>query len=49
MVYWLKSDKFFIYNLLDDDGDQLTVRLAIEMAHNLNLKVVSEGVESTEI
>lgn len=49
MIHELKIDKSFICNLLDDDNDQVIVRSTIEMAHNLNLKVVSEGIENTEI
>lgn len=42
----LKIDKAFIINLDQDRDDQKIVRAAIEMAHNLGLEVVAEGVEN---
>lgn len=42
----LKIDKSFILNLESDKQNQVLVHTAIEMAHNLGLKVVAEGVES---
>jgi EAL domain-containing protein (putative c-di-GMP-specific phosphodiesterase class I)/GGDEF domain-containing protein len=42
----LKIDKSFILNLESDRQNQVLVHTAIEMAHNLGLKVVAEGVES---
>jgi len=42
----LKIDKSFILNLESDKQNQILVHTAIEMAHNLGLKVVAEGVES---
>jgi EAL domain-containing protein (putative c-di-GMP-specific phosphodiesterase class I)/GGDEF domain-containing protein len=42
----LKIDKAFILNLESDKENQMLVQTAIQMAHNLGLKVVAEGVES---
>jgi diguanylate cyclase (GGDEF)-like protein len=42
----LKIDKAFILNLDKDPDDQKIVRAAIDMAHNLDLQVVAEGVEN---
>ncbi|MCW8193587.1 EAL domain-containing protein [Proteobacteria bacterium 005FR1] len=45
-IHELKIDKTFILNLDKDNDDQKIVRAAIEMAHNLSLEVVAEGVEN---
>ena len=42
----LKIDKSFIVNLPEDKDDVFIVKSTIEMAHNLGLSVVAEGVES---
>jgi EAL domain-containing protein (putative c-di-GMP-specific phosphodiesterase class I)/GGDEF domain-containing protein len=42
----LKIDKMFILNLEDDQQNQVLVQTAIQMAHNLGMSVVAEGVES---
>ena len=42
----LKVDKSFVMGMLQDDEDCALVEAIISMAHALNLKVVSEGVES---
>ena len=42
----LKIDKTFILNLESDKQNQILVQTAIQMAHNLGLSVVAEGVES---
>jgi diguanylate cyclase len=44
----LKIDRSFITDLLDDTGDAVIVRSTIDLAHNLELRVVAEGVESAE-
>ncbi|HZU59541.1 MAG TPA: EAL domain-containing protein [Solirubrobacteraceae bacterium] len=42
----LKIDKSFVLNMLADDDDATIVRSTIELAHNLGLQVVAEGIES---
>ena len=44
----LKIDKSFIMDMLEDSNDATIVKATIEMAHNLGLKVVAEGVENHE-
>lgn len=41
----LKIDKSFVLRLLHDQGNQIIVRSTIELAHNMGLRVVAEGVE----
>ena len=48
-VKWLKIDYAFIINMLEDEQDQIIVNSTINMAHNLGLYVVAEGVENAEI
>jgi len=42
----LKIDKSFIKDIEHDESDRLIVRSTIELAHNLGLEVVAEGIES---
>lgn len=44
-VHELKIDKSFIQRLEHDDDDQIIVRSTIELAHNMGLHVVAEGIE----
>lgn len=44
----LKIDKSFISGLGEDINDQSIVNAVIAMAHNMNLHVVAEGVETDE-
>ena len=45
----LKIDKSFVMNLENSERDLTIVRTTIEMAKNLGLKIVAEGIESKAI
>ncbi len=44
-VHEIKIDKSFITSLCVSESDAIMVRSTIEMAHNLGLEVVAEGIE----
>lgn len=44
----LKIDKSFVINMFESDEDAMIVKSTIDLAHNLGLKVVAEGVETKE-
>jgi diguanylate cyclase (GGDEF)-like protein len=44
----LKIDKSFVMDMARDEDDAVIVRSTIELAHNMGLRVVAEGVESKE-
>ena len=44
-VHELKIDKSFVQRLCDDEDDRIIVRSTIELAHNMGLSVVAEGIE----
>ncbi|MDE3076192.1 MAG: bifunctional diguanylate cyclase/phosphodiesterase, partial [Chloroflexota bacterium] len=45
----IKVDKSFVADMLMDENDATIVRSTIDLAHNLGLKVVAEGVETREM
>ncbi len=47
-VRCVKIDRSFIAGMVEDKNDATIVRTSIDLAHNLGLKVVAEGVESIE-
>mgnify|MGYP003574948672 FL=1 len=47
-VHELKIDKSFVMAMARDEGDQIMVRSTINLAHELELQVVAEGVEDQE-
>lgn len=48
-VRTLKIDYSFVCSMLTDKQDQIIVHSTINLAHNLGLYVVAEGVESAEV
>lgn len=44
----LKIDKSFVQELTSNDSDRVIVHSTIELAHNLGLYVIAEGVEDAE-
>jgi diguanylate cyclase (GGDEF)-like protein len=47
-VQEVKIDRSFVTDMLKDNDDATIVRSTIELAHNLGLRVVAEGVEDME-
>lgn len=45
----IKIDRSFVMEMLEDENDGAIVRATIDLAHNLDMRVVAEGVESLEI
>jgi diguanylate cyclase (GGDEF)-like protein len=45
-VQELKIDQSFVFGMVEDEGDRTIVRSTIELAHNLGLAVVAEGIET---
>lgn len=47
-VKQLKIDQSFVANIIEDKDDAMIVRSTIDLAHNLGLSTVAEGVENRE-
>lgn len=45
----IKVDKSFVIDMLESKSDEVIVRTVINLAHNLGLQVVAEGIESKEV
>ncbi len=48
-VQELKIDCSFVQGMMDEEQDEIIVNSTIQLAHNLGLKVVAEGVENLDI
>ena len=47
-VQYLKIDKSFVLQLTEGSDDAVIVRSTIELAHNMGLAVIAEGIESEQ-
>jgi EAL domain-containing protein (putative c-di-GMP-specific phosphodiesterase class I) len=45
-VDYLKIDKSFVANLIEDDSDKALTEAIIDMAHKLGIQAIAEGVET---
>lgn len=45
-VHELKIDRTFVMDMIDDRNNAVIVRSTVDLAHNLGLKVVAEGIET---
>ncbi|MDB5756396.1 MAG: hypothetical protein JWR56_2824, partial [Massilia sp.] len=48
-VDWIKVDQSFVMPMTSNSDSAVIVRSTIELGHNLDLKVVAEGVESEAV
>ncbi|MEE8428053.1 MAG: EAL domain-containing protein [Gammaproteobacteria bacterium] len=44
----IKIDKSFVMDMMEDENDAMIVRATIDLAHNLSLAVVAEGVKNQQ-
>jgi EAL domain-containing protein (putative c-di-GMP-specific phosphodiesterase class I) len=47
-VQALKIDQTFVFNMTSDSQDMKIVQAIVDLAHNLGLRVIAEGVETLE-
>ncbi len=45
----IKIDQSFVKDMLTDENDEVIVRTTTDLAHNLGMRVIAEGVESQEV
>jgi diguanylate cyclase (GGDEF)-like protein/PAS domain S-box-containing protein len=45
----IKVDRSFVTNLIRASGNEVIVRSTVDLAHNLGMRVVGEGVEDAEV
>ena len=45
----IKVDKSFVIDMIENKNDEIIVRTVINLAHNLGLRVVAEGIERDEV
>jgi diguanylate cyclase (GGDEF)-like protein len=45
----IKIDKSFVMDMLEDDNDAIIVRSTIDLANNMGLRIVAEGVENIQM
>lgn len=48
-VQEIKIDKSFVMSMANNENDSIIVRSTVDLGHNLNLKVVAEGVENLDV
>ncbi len=45
----IKIDKSFVMQMVEDENDAMIVRSTIDLAHNMGLSVIAEGVENQDV
>lgn len=45
----LKIDRTFVFDMLDNPADAAIVRSIVDLGHNLSLRVIAEGVETSSV